>query len=540
MSEVRPPKAVKTTELEDGTIRYDYADGSYGIEDSRTGTLTIYADGQVNTYEKIADSDYRLVSSDIGTSISYFDEEGNMTESELAGGARYRYTENGFIREEGGAVEEVENGERTRVKDSLGNDFHYDSDGNLTDETQTVRREVELPEPVSVSVEVEGNIPRRNKMVYEDGTYGYEDLSTGDVTIHCGDSEEVYKKQENGKYILKEEKDPDRSVKYHDNGYPKTVDYKDENGSHVQEIYREDGRIQTKVNDEGESWEYNGKGICTHYRGPIREEEKEYDHQKDDVWRDIYYDDSGRKLEAVRRNEKGEVMLRTTYYPNGSYKEQERYYPAENSYKIKHYENGNNKSFESKDWNIEFYDNGQVKEINSDGKYSSASIYNKNTDETWETDEQYDYTKIKRQEFDRDGNLISEERFEKDAVKQNSTEQSLKKKVGSTEKSNDSSKESKLPRVGETKPTRSRLPEIDASKSKSSSLGYSGEANQAEGRAELRERNLARIEKLRQNKAERDGGSQTPIDNYAEAKSQEKADNNAYVMRWKAMQSQNG
>ena len=187
----------------------------------------------------------------------------------------------------------------------------------------------------------------------------------------------------------------------------------------------------------------------------------------------------------------------------------------------------------------------------------------------WKTDKQYDYSKIKHQEFDRDGNLIKEERFEKENENENSTKTGSDNETRPSTK-DENQKESKPAQKTKTEPANGklppikhstdRLPPIDVSKAKSNSLGYSGEENQGdyliadgaeaksgrelrrenqeEGRAERRERNLAKIEELRQKRAERSGKTFTPIENYAEMKERDKADNNTYAIRWKTMQNQ--
>ena len=103
-------------------------------------------------------------------------------------------------------------------------------------------------------------------------------------------------------------------------------------------------------------------------------------------------------------------MQKISYYPNGNIKEKEQFYPNKEdniySYHATYYENGNIKSYKDKNFNVEYYDNAQIKKITSDGKVATRS----GTD--IKLDKKYDYTKIRQQEFDYDGNLIKEERME--------------------------------------------------------------------------------------------------------------------------------
>ena len=202
---------------------------------------------------------------------------------------------------------------------------------------------------------------------------------------------------------------------FYENGKLKELTFKDKDGHTRKNFkYYQNGKKKSVIdNDTQEYWQYNEKGVCTYYRRPIREDEKEHNSKKDDSFRETFYDDNGNVTANILRNKNNEVMFKATFYPNGEIKEITSNYPDDtNTIGTAHatfYENGNFKTFKSKNWDIKFYDNGQVKEITSSGNDQLVNLEN-----IWSTDDKYDYRKIKHQEFDSDGNLIKEERYKKD------------------------------------------------------------------------------------------------------------------------------
>ncbi len=230
--------------------------------------------------------------------------------------------------------------------------------------------------------------------------------------------EESYPRVDGYRYLKGSYSNPERPEDvyleryFYDNGTtPREEIFKDKDGDVSRIVrYYPNGKIKETSDNKGENIRYNEKGVCIYHRRKLREDEKTIDFQKNDYYRETYYDNNGNKTMTVRRTKNGKVMRKTSYYPNGNTKEVEQFYPNKGNiittYHKTFYENGNVKSYEDKNFNVTFYDNGQIKEIISSGKCTTLS------GKDFQLDKQYDYSKIRHQEFDRDGNLIKEERME--------------------------------------------------------------------------------------------------------------------------------
>ncbi len=209
---------------------------------------------------------------------------------------------------------------------------------------------------------------------------------------------------------------------FYENGKLKELTFKDKDGHTRKNFkYYQNGKKKSVIdNDTQEYWQYNEKGVCTYYRRPIREDEKNSYNgiYKNDYWRETFYDDNGNKTATVRRNKKNEVTQKVTFYPNGNSKEVTRNI---DKLHILWDENGNLRRIQNENFDIKFYDNGQVKEITSSGKMEG---YTQQWDNKtlFESDKRYDYRKIRHQEFDRDGNVTSVEIRESTVLSQNQVE----------------------------------------------------------------------------------------------------------------------